>query len=85
MEAIYHSGSLGEETGVIFLHGLQTNEVDRKWMATFGSERPGARGAAMAAQAVGGHVPSPGPSPQQRVGDSLDRGRSRVGRGGMGV
>lgn len=40
MEAIYHSGSGGRETGVIFLHGFQINEVDRKWMATFGSERP---------------------------------------------
>lgn len=41
--------------GVIFLHSLQTNEVDRKWMATFGRERPGAMGAAVAAQAGGTH------------------------------
>lgn len=39
MDAIYHSGSRCKETGEIFLHGFQTNEVDGKWMATFGSER----------------------------------------------
>lgn len=53
MEAIYHSGSGGRQTGVIFLHGFQTNEVDRKWMATFGSERPGPGEPAVTAQAVG--------------------------------
>lgn len=30
MGAIYHSGSRCKETGEIFLHGFQTNEVDRK-------------------------------------------------------
>lgn len=70
MEAIYHSGSGGRETGVIFLHGFQINEVDRKWMATFGSERP------MTARQWGTHsqgpqTPTPGYCPLQRVGGSL--------------
>lgn len=43
--------------GVIFLHGFQTNEVERKWMATFGVGRPGPGEPAMTAQAVGDVFP----------------------------
>lgn len=42
---------------MIFLRGFQTNEVDRKWMATFSSERPGPGEPAMTAWTVGSTFP----------------------------
>lgn len=69
--------------GVIFLHGLQTNEVDRKWMATFGSERARGQGSGHGGPGSGEHIPSPTSNSHPRW--QLGLGRSDGGRGGMCV
>lgn len=79
---------------VIFLHGLQTNEVNRKWMATFSSERPKAQGASHRPSGSGEHrrpsqpppTPTPGHGPQQRAGGRVAQERGdRWAAGGRRV